>query len=198
MPKEIWIHFEGSNSLKEGFHAFFREFRERGAGRFTFRWIASRSGPEACRGFHTALKTHPKAWNILVIDSDGPDRGNLSASLCEKQHWRRSYAHSIFWMVQMMEAWFHADKDALKRFYSAGFRENSLSRNLNVEEIPKRDLEAGLKAATKDTFGGKGEYFRNKTLHGPKLLALIDPKKVREAAPHCEEIFAAVLAKLKV
>jgi len=43
-------------------------------------------------------------------------------------------------MVELMEAWFHADKDALEGYYKGGFRKDALKANPNVEEIPKQDL----------------------------------------------------------
>ena len=94
----------------------------------------------------------------------------------------------------MMESWFHADKDNLEKFYGSGFKINALKPNPKVEQITKKDLENGLKAATKDT--QKGDYFDNKTSHGPKLLALINPDRVRGAAPNCEKLFQAVLTEL--
>jgi hypothetical protein len=69
-----------------------------------------------------------------------------------------------------------------------------LKRNTNVEEIPKKDLEDGLREATKKT--QKGDYFDNKTSHGPKLLAAIKPELVRKAAPNGQKLFEAVLARL--
>ena len=110
--------------------------------------------------------------------------------------WDKSHAESIFWMVEMMESWFHADKDALERFYGSGpkFRRNALSANPNVEQISKKDLKNGLSEATKGT--SKGDYYDHKTSHGPKLLELIKPELVRKAAPHCQKLFQAVLSKL--
>lgn len=98
-------------------------------------------------------------------------------------------------MVEMMESWFHADKEALEKFYGQRFRRGALKANPKVEEISKADLENGLHAATKDT--GMGDYFDHKTSHGPKLLAEISPEKVRDAAPNCRRLFTAVLAKLE-
>jgi hypothetical protein len=95
-------------------------------------------------------------------------------------------------MVEMMESWFHADKEALTTFYGANFRRNALKANPNVEQIPKKDLEDGLRAATKKTL--KGDYYDNKTTHLSKLLALINPDLVRQAAPNCRKLFEAVLA----
>jgi hypothetical protein len=147
-----------------------------------------------CRDFQIAIKTNPDAWNILLKDSEGPDSGDLSASLCKQNEWSQSHAQSIFWMVEMMESWFHADKEALQQFYGSGFKKNALKANPNVERISKKDLKDGLSAATKST--SKGDYYDNKTSHGPKLLASINPGLVQEAAPHCQKLFQAVLAKL--
>jgi predicted Zn-dependent protease len=93
------------------------------------------------------------------------------------------------------ESWFHADKEALQEFYGSSFRKNALKASPKVEEIPKSDLEKGLKEATKLT--KKGDYFDNKTSHGVRLLSTISPDKVRGAAPNCERLFAAVLKRLK-
>jgi len=95
-------------------------------------------------------------------------------------------------MVEMMESWFHADKDALESFYGPDFRRNALKPNPRVEEIPKKDLMDGLKAATRNT--SKGPYHR--TGHAPKLLERIHPTLVRDAAPNCRKLFDAILAKL--
>lgn len=93
----------------------------------------------------------------------------------------------------MMEAWFHADRDSLAAFYGEGFKRNALRANPNVEKIPKKDLEDGLRAATRNT--RKGDYYDNKTSHGPKLLARINPGLVQNAAPNCRK-FQAILARL--
>lgn len=99
-------------------------------------------------------------------------------------------------MVEMMESWFHADKDALERFYGPGpkFRRNALKADPNVERISKKDLKDGLSAATKLT--SKGDYYDHKRSHGPALLASIKPELVRESAPNCQKLFQAVLAEL--
>jgi hypothetical protein len=142
--------------------------------------VATGGTPE--RDFSIALRKHPAAWNVLLRDSEGPLQPDRPASP----------AGSIFWMVEMMESWFHADKDALEGYYKIGFRKAALKSNPNVEEIPKQDLIEGLKAATKDTT--KGKY--HKTKHAPALLQAIKPALVRNAAPNCERLFALVLEKI--
>ncbi len=193
MFTEIRIYYEGDRLLKPGFDEFFRALKSRAKERRCgFRLISGRA--TSSNDFGIAIKSHPNAWNILLQDSDGPDTGNLSVSLCQQKGWDQSHADSVFWMVEMMESWFHADKDNLEKFYGRGFKINALKPNPKVEQITKKDLENGLKAATKDT--QKGDYFDNKTSHGPKLLALINPDRVRGAAPNCEKLFQAVLTKL--
>lgn len=191
MLSEIRIYFEGNDSLRPGFDQFFSEIKLRAREmRCGIRSIATGGEPE--RDFRTAMRKHPSAWNILLRDSEVPYRSDLSRSLCEKQGWDPSHTDSIFWMVQMMEAWFHADKEALESYYGQHFHRNALRANPNVEEISKPDLMDGLNAATKDT--PKHKY--HKTRHAPALLERIDPAKVRKAAPNCDKLFATILGRL--
>ena len=186
MPSEIRIYFEGSSLLKPGFCAFFREISECARQkRCGFKLISARSGDEAERDFEIALREHRSAWPILLRDSEGPARHRS----------KTPHADRTFWMVEMMEAWFHADKDALAGFYGEGFKKTSLKPNPKVETISKQDLVSGLRAATRRT--KQGDYFNHKTSHGPKLLSAIDASLVRAAAPNCERLSQAVLAHLE-
>jgi hypothetical protein len=188
MPREIRIYFEGDRSLKAGFDGFFGEIKQR-AGAVQWKVLVVATGGQPERDFAIAMRTHSASWNILLRDSEGPLDRNQSLSLCAKQGWPPLQADSIFWMVETMESWFHADKDALEKYYKTGFRKEELSANPNVEEIPKQDLLDGLKAATKDIT--KGKY--HKTKHAPALLQSIRPAVVRRAAPNCERFFKVVL-----
>jgi hypothetical protein len=175
---EIRLYFEGDPELASGFAGFFGKIKERAERkRIRFRPVSTRGKPES--GFRKGRKSHPDAWNILLRDSEGPIDPTLRDD-------------SVYWMVQLMEAWFLADPDALAQYYGEGFNRNALSKNPNVEEILKRDVESSLKQAIKDTT--KRRY--HKTKHAPALLELIDPEKVRNAAPNCELLFSEVLAKL--
>jgi hypothetical protein len=78
-----------------------------------------------------------------------------------------------------MEAWFYADKGRLEEYYVQGFRVTALSPRLDIESIPKVDLFASLKRATKDC--QKGEYSKGE--HSFQILVRIDPAKVRTSSP---------------
>ncbi len=188
---EIRIHFEGDDHLRPGFRAFFREIVDQArAKRCKVELIATGGTPK--RDFGIAIRSHKDAWNILLLDSEGPHDGKLTARLIVEQGWSNEHEDSIFWMVEMMESWFHADKEALGRFYKGDFNGKAMKANPNVEQIAKKDLMDGLKAATKDT--KKGAY--HKTKHAPTLLEMIAPRLVRQAAPNCDNFFTTVLAKL--
>ena len=81
-------------------------------------------------------------------------------------------------MVQCMEAWFLADKNALANYYGKGFNENSLPRRIEIEQVPKSDIEEGLKMATRQCT--KGRY--DKGSHSFAILAELNPEKVIAAS----------------
>jgi hypothetical protein len=186
MVRQIFIYYEGDRSLRPGFYEFFRELRTRAQEkRCEFHLVYGKSSPD--KDFRIGIENHPGAWNILLKDSEGPLAGKKSGL-------EHSGADSIFWMVEMMEAWFHADKATLKQFYSKGFNEGAMKANPDVEQIAKKDLITGLRAVTKKT--GKGDYFEHKTTHGPRLLEAIHPELVKKAAPNCRKLFESILARL--
>jgi hypothetical protein len=196
MFKEIRVYFEGDARLRPGLDVFFRELHRRAKQCDCEIYpVASKSGEEACKAFDKALRSHPEAWNILLRDSERPLTAHAVRDLCQRYGWNERCTGSIFWMVEMMESWFHADKDALGGYYGPKFRDSVLSANPDVEQIPKRDLLEGLSRATKET--SKGDYVRNKSAHAPKILERLDPQKVRSRAKNCDRLFNAVLAALE-
>jgi hypothetical protein len=89
-------------------------------------------------------------------------------------------------MVQAMEAWLFADREALAEFYGNGFSAQNLPGSpTNIEAVPKDDLERSLKRASKPC-RTKGEY--HKVKHGFVLLALINPAKVEGASSHARQL----------
>ena len=140
--------------------------------------------------YKSALAAHPDAWNVLLLDSDAPHNGS-HADLCRGKDIDPAHG-SVFWMVEVMEAWFLTDIESLNQYYGAGFKKDALRGSPEVERISKTDVLARLKRATQAT--KPGEY--HKTKHAPDLLATINPGLVRRAAPNCDRLFSLVLARL--
>jgi hypothetical protein len=80
----------------------------------------------------------------------------------------------------LLEAWFLADKDALKAYYGQGFNPNSIPGNPNVEQIAKATVATAMENATRNT--QKGEYW--KIRDASRLLERISPDVVRAKSPH--------------
>ena len=83
-------------------------------------------------------------------------------------------------MVQKMEAWFIADRNALRNHFGAGFRQSALPQNRNVEDVPTRDIDDALRNATRDC--AKQGYTKGRDDVG--LLNLLNPTTVYHACPN--------------
>jgi hypothetical protein len=125
---------------------------------------------------------------ILLVDSEAPVVVGSSwehVRLRPGDEWPRPQGASedqIHLMVQAMEAWFHADKEALQEYFGRGFRAAGLSQRPDVENISKADLFAGLQRATNDCL--KGAYSKGE--HSFQILARIDPARVRSSSEFAE------------
>jgi len=184
--RQIRIYFEGDERLRIPFGEFFLRLDTR---------LERLIKPIAANGdpigkYRIALRQHPDSRNLLLLDSDeDPARKPQVADLPRD---------TVFWMVEMMESWFLADRDAIKSYYNdphpdPGFRESALPAKPQVEEIPKRVVHDGLKDATRDT--RKGAY--HKTKHAPGILQRIDPDKLKARAPQFQrlcEVLGGLLA----
>ncbi len=196
MVTELRVYFEGHRALRPGFHRFFRQIVQAAREhRCRVELIACRA--KAVSDFTKALQAHPNAWNILLIDGEGPDDGKLYQRLMQRSDWQPPSASaelrpSVYWMVQVMEAWFLADVGALESYYGRGFRKAALGAGSAVEAVPKERAFSRLKEATTGT--AKGAY--HKTKHAPAIPASINPEKVQQAAPNCKRLFDTVAAKL--
>ena len=83
-------------------------------------------------------------------------------------------------MVQLMEAWFLADRETLRNYYGSGFNVGALPANPSIEDIRKTDVESGLRNATRRC--GKGAY--NKRTHASEPVGLINTSAVYDACPN--------------
>ncbi len=191
--KEIRLYIEGGGdaqskaALRKGFRQFFTHELKENASKLHLTLCSSTV--DACEDFAKALEDHPDAFNILLIDSDGPVNQPLATFIKLRKHSKRKPTpideNQIHLMVQLMEAWFVADLEALKNYYGQGFKASADLKKKNVEQIEKTMLMKSLKTATRKT--RKGEYHKIK--HAADLLAKITPPKVRQAAEYCERLF---------
>lgn len=133
---------------------------------------------------------------VLLVDSEDPvaEGAGPWTHLQTRDKWQKPAAatdENAHLMTQCMEAWFFADKDALAAYFGAGFKRNALSARAEIENIPKTDVESGLKAATKPS--RKGKY--NKSSHSFDVLARLDPEKVADASPRAKRLLRTLKAK---
>ncbi|NQT54013.1 DUF4276 family protein [bacterium] len=177
--------------MRQGFGEFFLPLRDR-ARELRHHWqvIVCGSRDDAFSDYQSSLRSHPDAFNILLVDSEGPVTAQPWDHLRARDRWDPQglpddHCHL---MVQMMEAWLVADVDALSAFYDQHFHANAIPPTRDVEAIDKARLEDCLQRATRDT--QKGEYHKIK--HGAKLLAQIQPATVRAKAQHCERLFSTI------
>jgi hypothetical protein len=158
------------------------------------RVVACGSRRNAYESFCTAIKNGEEAF--LLIDSEDavnaqyqqglPDTWQPWAHLKDRvgDEWDKPAGAAdtqCHLMVQVMESWFLADRDALKAFFGQGFNENALPAVNNATEgIAKQQVYDTLAQATSHcktkAAYGKGE-------HSFKLLTKIDPAKVTQASP---------------
>ena len=121
---------------------------------------------------------------LLLVDSEAP----IAAGQSVWQHlgWDRppdAGDDQAFLMVQIMETWFLADRNSLKRYFGAEFRENALKQWPQLEDVPKRTVLSALEHATANcaTCYAKGKV-------SFELLAQVDPSLVEATCPHAKAL----------
>ena len=195
MSVRIFVEGGSQGSTKAGCRQAFRTFFEKVIPPGSFKVIASGSRGAAFKDFCLALKQDHGDYIILLVDSEEAVAVSPWQHLAERKgdEWHRpagardDQAHL---MVQVMEAWFLADQQALADYYGQGFQTGSLPRQRNIELISKADVFKALQQASKNT-KTKGVY--HKTRHGFDLLERIDPSLVRVASAHAERLVTVLL-----
>jgi hypothetical protein len=192
----ILVYVEGGaqGSTKAACRLAFRSFFSKVIPPGSFKIVASGDRAKTFKDFRLALKQHPNDFVILLVDSEGPVVMGPWQHLAERpgDRWVRPASakdEQAHLMVQMMEAWFLADRETLLDYYGQGFLVNSLPGQANVEQIPKSDLLKALKHASRPT-AKKGEY--HKTAHAFELLERINPDWVRKASDHAKRLLTVL------
>jgi hypothetical protein len=188
-------HTDNATACRRGFQELFEKL---GLPERRLKLIACGSRLQTFNDFRKAVRQHPDDFVILLVDSEGAvEVPGAWAHLHVRDDWQRpagTIEDQAHLMVQCMEAWFLADREALAEFYGQGFLAGSLPGQPNIEQIPNRSLLPGLKHASKQT--SKGPY--DKTRHAFALLALIDPQKLRAASPHAGRLFDVLIHRTNV
>ncbi len=163
---------------------------------------------EAFRNFTVALKTlKPGDFVILLVDSEGPVEPSVSPWDYLKDNkadqWKRPVTaddDQAHLMVQCMEAWFMADREAVVKYFDAGLKTDHLPPPVNgdIEGISKAKIDDSLdKAARKfNKARGTKKQGYDKVEDGFPLLEVIDPKKVCEASKHARRLRETLESKL--
>ncbi len=164
----VKVYVEGGGDrkdLKAKCRGGFSEFFEKAGfkGRMP-RVIACGGRKSAYDDFCTALEiAEAEEFIVLLVDSEDPIQDGIDPwihlAAREGDGWAKPSAaenDNAHLMVQCMETWFLADKEALERFYGQGFSKRALPKNPMIEHILKTDVLNGLEKASTNTT--KGSY----------------------------------------
>lgn len=127
---------------------------------------------------------------IMLVDSEGPVAADHNAwqhlQARPEDNWEQppeADDDSAYLMVQVMETWFLADRDALRRFFGTRLNENNFRQWTGLEEVPKDTVINALERATSNC---RKPYSKGKVSF--ELLGQIDPEQVAVACPHAREL----------
>lgn len=204
---KIYVEGGGDAALlktecRQGFSRFFESAGFKGK---MPRVVACGGRNDAFDSFCTAINQGECA--LLLVDSEDPvnvthQQGNPDQwkpwdHLHQRDKWDKpANADDIdcHLMVQCMEAWFIADRQALAEFFGQCFKQNQLPNSANsIESIAKRQLYTSLANATKGC--QKGQY--GKGAHSFKLLALINPTSITTASPWANRLVDTLTERMK-
>lgn len=196
---EIRIYVEGGGDhadqkaeLRKSFNGLLRTMKSKAEQKhISWNLVPSGGRQKTYEAFMNALRNHPDAINVLLVDAEAPvatltgdfrqDARVHVNHLTERDGWDLSAVapERIHLMVQCMEAWIVADVKTLGAFYGRGFLGNALPKRPNLEEEPKTELFGKLKRATQAT--QKREF--HKIWHVRQIWERIDPEIVASRCP---------------
>ena len=158
----------------------------------------------ACGNRNDAYSSFKKAathagdddFPVLLVDSEEEvSEDEAWNHLKARDNWQRpepAEENQAHLMVQCMESWFLADRQSLAAYFGAGFTENPLPGDPNIEQIDKSNVFQALKMASRNA-RTKGEYRKGK--HSFEILGGLDPDKVRAASKHADNMLTTLEEK---
>jgi hypothetical protein len=210
----VKLYVEGggdSKSLQIECRRGFREFLEKAGLKGKMPGITACGGrQQAYKNYCIALKCGEPA--VLLVDSEAPVAPEHQQPQDQPTQWRpwqhlkaragdgwdppaNASDSDCHLMVQVMESWFLADRDALKAFFGQGFQEKALpAANRSMESVAKDNVYDALKRATQQC-KTKAEYGKGE--HSFKLLARIEPAKVIAASPWAKRFIDILKRKME-
>ena len=189
----VSIYIEGggdSAKLDQVFRAGWRDF-------FTSAGLAGRlpavvrcgDRANAFRRFSVAVReAGDDELPILLVDSEGPVKDDQPTweHLRDSDGWRQPAGaddNQAYLMVQAMEAWLLADRDALREYFGRGFNENRLPAQNDPEQIPVDRLESSLRSAS----GNCGQQYAKGAVSF-EILGQVDACKVAKKCRHAKDL----------
>lgn len=193
----IYIEGGGDDSAQ---HTEFRQawtkfFEKAGLKGAMPRIIAGKGRAHTFDMFKTELsRPTPNSVPLLLVDSEGAVKSGDSVwqHLKMRDQWDKpdeTDDDQAFLMVQVMETWFLADVEALKKHFGKDFRESSFGKWPQLESVPKADVFKVLEEATRNC---KKQY--KKGVDSFKILGNVNPSLVKERCPHAKALLDRLLA----
>lgn len=151
--------------------------------------VRGRSRTQTLDLFATAVAARrPHVLPLLLVDSEGPVQADVGAweHLRASDGWQKPQGaaeNQAFLMVQLMETWFLADPETLRRYFGQGFRDNAFRAWPSLEAVPKDTVLSTLAQATA---GCKRPYAKGKVSFD--LLREVEPTMVENACPHAKKL----------
>jgi hypothetical protein len=156
------------------------------------RIVAGKSRQSTFDRFRTAVQVDdPDDLPLLLVDSEGP----IAIGHNPWQHLNsrkddpmpkplNATNDECHLMVQLMESWFLADPQAVKRYFGTGVLMKHLKEVADIELVAKADVMTRLNSATKTSKHGKFDKARDSF----ELLSRIDPARVEIASRHAKRL----------
>ncbi len=197
MSRKVIVYVEGGGDtralqapLREGFSKLFERAL---GGRFRLRVVACGGRQQAFEDFKRGVRQHRDACCLLLVDSEAQVEAPTKWEHVRRRRgdgWVRPDGvgeAQLHLMVEAMEAWLLADRDALAGYFGQGFNAKKLPQSADLERVEKAVLNKRLDLATSPS--RHGVYRKS---DGFALIGRIDPARLRERCPHA----AALLAEL--